>query len=202
VLRYAITSRALFPGDDRQQQAALLHQAARWAIEGIDFIQLREKDLPAAVLANLSRKLIKILPPTTKLLINSRADIALATAAPGVHLTARTGELTPYQIRHLYGSAHLPSPLITVSCHTLAEVDRARDQQADAILFGPIFEKPLPHQPPVTGHGLALLHAACLTAESTPIYALGGITSENASSCIEAGAAGIAGIRLFHWENP
>jgi thiamine-phosphate pyrophosphorylase len=198
MLRYAITSRALFPGDHHRQQAALVEQAARWASAGIDLIQLREKDLPAAWLANLARNLLKTLPATTKLLINSRLDIAIATAAHGVHLTAAPGELTPAQVRQLYAAASLPLPVITVSCHTLAEVARARDHRVDGILFAPVFGKIIAGEIVTPGQGLDELRAACTAAAPTPVYALGGVTLQNAPSCLEAGALGIAGIRLFH----
>ncbi|WP_433984464.1 thiamine phosphate synthase [Tunturiibacter empetritectus] len=98
MLRYAITSRALYPGSEQEKQAALLREASRWIADGIDFIQLREKDLPAATLANLARNLLENIALTaspTRLLINSRPDIALATGAHGVHLTASPDELSP-----------------------------------------------------------------------------------------------------------
>src|SRR5580698_689026 len=115
VLRYAITSRALFSGDDRQQQAALLGQTARWAADGIDLIQLREKDLPAGTLVDLARKMMKeigLACRTTKLLINSRADIAIAAGADGVHLTAASGEVSPAQIRDLFAAVNRILPIV------------------------------------------------------------------------------------------
>jgi thiamine-phosphate pyrophosphorylase len=198
MLRYAITSRTLFPGDERQQQTQLIEQTVRWASSGIGLIQLREKDLPPADIAVLARRILKNLPANPKLLINSRADIAIAAGAQGVHLTAAPGELTPDQVRHLYAVADLPPPFITVSCHTLAEVAQARDKRVDAILFAPVFGKFVAGQTVAAGQGLDQLQAACTAAAPTPIYALGGVTLENAPTCLQAGAAGIAGIRLFH----
>ena len=211
MLRYAITSRALYPGDEVQQQAALLREASRWVADGIDFIQLREKDLPAASIAALAREILQAIAAAnspTKLLINSRPDIAIATAAHGVHLTASAGELTPAQVRKLYArslyaAANRPAPIITVSCHTLDDVHRARVHQANAILFAPVFEKIVAKkivagQTIAPGQGLNQLRAACLAAAPIPVYALGGVTLENANACLEAGASGIAGIRLFH----
>jgi thiamine-phosphate pyrophosphorylase len=201
MLRYAITSRGLYPGDELQQQAALLRQAHRWAAEGIDFIQLREKDLPDTDIAALAREIIKIIAlasSSTKLFINSRADIAVATGAHGVHLTASPNELTPKQVRGLYASANLFAPIISISCHTLEEVRRAGINHADAILFAPVFEKVVAGQIITPGQGLDQLRAACLAASPIPVYALGGVTLENAAACLDAGAAGIAGIRLFH----
>lgn len=200
MLLYAITSRKLYPGNELEQQAALLDHATRWAAEGIDLIQLREPDLPAANIAALARQILSIIARAscpTKLLINSRADIALATGADGVHLTAAPGELTPTQVRALYASASRPAPTITASCHTLDDVHRARLTQADAILFAPVFEKVIAGERILPGQGLERLHAACLAASPIPVYALGGVTFHNAGLCLEAGAAGIAGIRLF-----
>src|SRR5438477_5111229 len=148
MVRYAITSRALYPGNELQRQTSLLREASRWIAEGIDFIQLREKDLPAASIAALAREILQAIAAAnspTKLLINSRPDIGIATAAHGVHLTASAGELTPPQVRKLYtrslyAAANLPAPIITVSCHTLDDVHRARVHQANAILFAPVSE--------------------------------------------------------------
>jgi thiamine-phosphate pyrophosphorylase len=200
MLRYAITSRTLFSGDDAHRQTALLAQCALWANEGIDFIQLREKDLPAADLASLARRILTLLSDArspTKLLINSRPDVALATAAHGVHLTAAPGELPPSQVRQLYAEAGCAAPMLSISTHTVAEVVQARNDRVDAILFAPVFEKSIAGQIVTPGHGLEQLHHASIAAAPVPVYALGGITLENAASCIAAGASGVAGIRLF-----
>jgi thiamine-phosphate pyrophosphorylase len=201
VLRYAITSRALYSGNEHEKQATLLRQASRWAADGLDLIQLREKDLPSAATAALARQILKaisVVPGSTKLLINSRPDIAIVTGAHGVHLTTDPDELTPAQVRSLYALATLPAPVVTVSCHTLDDVRRAREDHADAILFAPVFEKKLYDQESIPGQGLERLQAACTAASPIPVYALGGVTLESVTACIAAGAAGIAGIRLFH----
>lgn len=221
MLRYAITDRSLFSnlsqsGDtdrvarpsqsygqvwDAQgsaQVSALILQTAKWATDGIDYIQLREKDLPPATLATVTRRILEAIRHTpTKLLINSRLDVAVATGAHGVHLTSAPGQLAPAQIRELYATATLAPPIISVSCHTLAEVERARSE-ADLILFAPVFQKSVAGQLIARGDGLEALRAACLAAAPNPVYALGGITTENAPACIQAGAAGIAGIRFFY----
>ncbi len=218
-LLYAITYRSRFPDseDEPQRQAALLRTAARWAAIAApdgpdapgrpDFVQLREKDLEAGALAALARNLLHTLntgQPAPKLLINSRADVAIAVAAAGVHLTSAPGELTPSQVRRLYAAAGLPGPIISVSCHTLAEVARAASPEAGAaatlILFGPVFEKvvsDIPGEHTAAGSGLELLRSACAAATPTPVLALGGITQTNTPACLAAGAAGIAAIRLF-----
>ncbi|HEY6412393.1 MAG TPA: thiamine phosphate synthase [Edaphobacter sp.] len=202
MLRYAITQRTLFSGDDRDdslQQAALVRQAARWAAEGIDFIQLREKDLPSFDLILLARKILEAISAhPTRLLINSNPGVAITTAAHGVHLTAAPNQATATDIRRRYAQSKLPDPVITVSCHTLAEIERARTQPITAILFAPVFEKSISGQQVAPGTGLERLREACNSAAPIPVYALGGVTLENAPQCLEAGAAGVAGIRLFH----
>ncbi len=196
--RYAITCRAFYPGDEGQKQAALTAQCARWAREGIDTIQLREKDLTAAALAQVARGILEAIGgSSTKLLINSRADVAVTTGAQGVHLTAAPGELTPTQVRKIYAAVNAPAPIVTISCHTLEEVRRAALHKPEAILFAPVFGKTVTGGAVIAAAGLDRLHEACIAAAPTPVYALGGVTQENAPSCIEAGAEGIAGIRLF-----
>ncbi len=229
MLRYAITDRRRFADDEAACADALVAQAATLAARGdIDYFQLREKDLPPAALAGLARRILEELRggpfiprtsrdewgtnrPGPKLLINSRADVAIAVRADGVHLTSSPGELTPAQVRALYVAAGLPLPIISVSCHTLAEVIAARGLRSedelcfapdpaatpDLILFGPVFEKRIGDEPVVEGSGLKLLREACAAAAPIPVLALGGITEENGAACLEAGASGIAGIRLF-----
>lgn len=208
MLRYAITDRVRAASDGPSQEQALLNQAERLAETGVDYIQLREKDVAPGKLASLARKLLAILRAKAnapKLLINSRADVAIAVGADGVHLTSAAGELTPADVRQLYASAGLPEPVVSVSCHALSEIPPARAAAASLILFGPVFEKTVgsyssgaPSDTVVAeGIGLNLLHLACAAASPTPVLALGGITAENTPATLAAGAAGIAAIRLF-----
>lgn len=203
-LRYAISDRNWFAANEQTPQAtlspetALSGQAARLAVEGVDLFQLREKDLTSAELAALARSLLLVLlPSATKLLISSRADVALATSAHGVHLTSSRDELTPRQVHFLYAEASLPAPIVTLSCHTLEDVVRHRLEPLSAILFGPVFEKSVAGKRHAEGTGLDLLERACAAAAPIPVLALGGVTPENSGSCLQAGASGIAGIRLF-----
>ena len=200
MLSYAITQRTLFSGDNRLQQEALVRQTARWAAEGIDFIQLREKDLSPFDLILLARKIIEVISQTpTRLLINSNPGVAISTAAHGVHLTAAPNQTTPTQIRHRYAQAGLPDPIITISCHNLAEIERAQSERPlRNPLRADLRKIHLSGQQITPGAGLNHLHEACVAAAPIPVYALGGDTLENARQCLAAGAAGIAGIRLFH----
>jgi thiamine-phosphate pyrophosphorylase len=202
-VRYAITDRTMIPDGLKLSTAeggldALSRQAARLAAEGVEFLQLREKDLPASELVAVARRLLRAVGDSeTRLLINGRADVAIATAAHGVHLSSLPEELTPRQVHDLYARASLPAPVVTISCHTLADVIRHRLAPITAILFGPVFEKSVSGEHRAVGTGLALLRQACIAAAPVPILALGGITATDAAACLEAGASGVAGIRLF-----
>ena len=174
-------------------------QARRWAAEGVEFVQLREKQLGAGELVRRAAAM-RVGLPATKLLVNGRADVAVAAGADGVHLTARTGELTAEQVRRVFRAAGVGEPVVSASCHSLAEVRQAVDGGVDLILFGPVFEKRIAGEVVVAGVGLEALREACAAAGETPVLALGGVTWESAQLCVEAGAAGVAGIRLFSGE--
>lgn len=210
MLQYAITDRIRLAASETARREALLQQARQCAAAGVDFLQLREKDLAARELAELARSILGILhgdgiTGRLRLLLNSRADIAVAVAADGVHLTSSPGELTPAQVRDLFAWAGLPRPVTSISCHSTAEVRRARELEPSLILFGPVFEKviAMPRDEHAaqtvvsSGTGLELLRAACVAAGPVPVLALGGVTRSTTQECLQAGAAGVAGIRLF-----
>lgn len=200
MLRCAITEGAASGFVNSTEIERLERQVLRWAAEGIDFIQLREKNVDAGALFVLAEATMRVLDNvrcSTKLLVNSRADVAIAARAHGVHLRSHPDELTPLQVRAVYAHAQLPVPVVSVSCHTLEEVQRACDNEADFILFGPVFEKRIGDRLISTGAGLAALSAACRRAGPVPVLALGGVTLQKANALIAAGATGIAGIRTF-----
>lgn len=207
-LRYAITDSARDAADLHARRQSLLASAAQWAYDGIDYVQLRERDLDAGALLQLAREILQSFHRSAsdrrpRLLINARADVAVAAGADGVHLTGRHGELTPAQVRGLFAARGLPQPIISVACHSLADVQQAKAQQADLLLFSPIFEKRVmtADEPAgrvvAAGLGLEALRQACAVAAPTPVLALGGVTADNLAACVEAGAAGVAAIRLF-----
>jgi thiamine-phosphate pyrophosphorylase len=190
MLRCAIT------GGDGWAAMAL---ARRWAAVGVEFVQLREKQLGAGELVRLAAAMRGELRAggRTKLLVNGRADVAVAAGADGVHLTAREGELTAEQVRRVFRAAGAGKPVVSVSCHAVEEVRRAVEGGVDLILFGPVFEKRVDGTVVVAGVGLEALREACAVAGGVPVLALGGVSGESAGLCVEAGAAGVAGIRLF-----
>jgi thiamine-phosphate pyrophosphorylase len=210
-LLYAITDRKLYGPDEESRRVRLLDLTALWSTHGVRFIQLREKDLSGRELVELALGMVKAIqsapsgrPYATRLLVNGRADVALAAGADGVHLPSGADALAPDEVRSIFSAAgRAQRPCISISCHTLAEVEAVRQQQPDCILFAPVFEKRTVQQnrPEVSqilpGTGLALLKQACDLGSPTSVFALGGVTSGNAGRCIQAGAAGIAAIRLM-----
>lgn len=200
MLRCAITDGTASTFVNSTQIERLQKQVSRCAADGIELIQLRERDIDAGDLCSLAEAALSTLrkmKSPTKLLINSRADIAIAVHAHGVHLTSQPDELTPQEVRELYMHAGLPAPIVSVSCHTPADIARARHNAADFILFGPVFEKRVDGKLVAAGTGLEALGLACAVAQHVPLLALGGITRENSGACLAAGATGVAGIRLF-----
>jgi thiamine-phosphate pyrophosphorylase len=187
------TTRQTAPDSPEFKRILELVRAA--TITGIDLIQLREKHLPARVLFELARRAAAITNPCpTRLVVNDRADIALAAACDGVHLTTRS--LKADTVRAAFGTDFL----IGVSAHSLEEAREARDTGADFAVFGPVFDTPSKraYGPAL---GLQKLEAASKELSSFPLIALGGITLENAPQALRAGAHGVAAIRLFNDTN-
>jgi thiamine-phosphate pyrophosphorylase len=200
-LLYYITDRRQFPGDEQQRRRAVLAKIGEAARAGVDFIQLREKDLTTRELEQLSRAAMNILAQLrlenrelrTALLINSRTDVALAVGADGVHLRSDDFEIPA--VRSVWASAghRQAAAKIAVSCHSPDDVVCAAETGANFAVFAPVFEKrDDPHSTPA---GLTALREACRA--TIPVLALGGVTLANAASCFAAGTAGVAGIRLF-----
>jgi thiamine-phosphate pyrophosphorylase len=202
MLRYAITDRRLLGLHEATRRAGLRRYAHLAVEQRIDYLQVREKDLSAAVLIQVVRELATALAGSgVRLLVSGRCDVALAGDAAGVHLTSSAGELTVREARRIFEQDGARKAVVSVSCHTLADVEHAvgagREERPDAILFGPVFEKRIDAEHALRGTGLKLLQRACAAAGGTPVLALGGVTEANAAECVAVGAAGVAAIRMF-----
>ncbi len=158
----------------------------------IPLLQLREKQLSTRVLYQLATEAVRITRRTaTRLLVNDRADIARATGADGVHLT--TQSLPAGLVRETYGSEFL----IGVSTHSLEEAHVARSKGANFAVFGPVFEteSKVGFGDP---QGLEKLRRVATELKDFPILAIGGVSLDNVADCFQAGASGVAAIRLLN----
>jgi thiamine-phosphate pyrophosphorylase len=172
--------------DRHQTQSRDLFSIVGEACEaGVKAIQLREKDLPASKLFSLAENLKSLCRQNSaKLLINERADIALALDLDGVQLTSRS-----YPV-HAARKVLAAEKLIGVSTHSLREAENAQESGCDFILFGPIFptsSKAKYGEP----RGLGRLNEVARRIK-LPVFAVGGIDPERAKQCRDNGAFGVA----------
>ena len=200
-----VTDRRSLPGlVPETSTAALLQKIEQVASAGVDWVQIREKDLAAGKLAALTRKILRRARAwssaggAVRILVNDRLDIALAEGAGGVHLGEKSLPVQEAKRLVLLASPRSPAGagfLLGVSGHSLEAARAAEDSGADYIFFGPVFATP---SKAAFGEpqGVERLGQVC-RAVAIPVIAIGGITVENATACLDSGAAGLAAIRLF-----
>ena len=192
-LVFYVTDRRGFGLEEPEAAARLLETIENAGRARVDAVQLREKDLSARTMLELARAAVDR-AGQAKVLVNDRLDVALAAGAAGVHLGGESVNVA--DVVEFRAAGRAPAGfLIGRSCHSLEEAMRAERDGADYIFFGPVFATPSKARfgPP---QGAGALTAVCRGVR-IPVVAIGGITLENARSCIAAGAAGVAAIRLF-----
>ncbi len=161
---------------------------------GVDWVQIREKDLPARELFRIAREANSIAGPAARIVVNDRLDVALAAGAGGVHLGSESAPVS--EVVRWCRAGHAPEGfLVGASCHQIEGAVGAEKDGADYVFFGPVFATPskLRYGPP---QGIEPLAEVCRRVR-IPVLAIGGVTAANAAECLRAGAAGIAAIRLF-----
>ncbi len=152
---------------------------------GVDIIQLRDKGAEAGPLLRASEIVRRrTLEFGALFIVNDRVDVARAVGADGVHLGQ--GDLPVGEAR-----SQFPAGLVGVSTHSREEVMRA---EGDYLGVGPVHATPT--KPGRPGVGLDLVRFAAAGA-GAPFFAIGGITLENASEVIEAGATRICVLRAL-----
>jgi thiamine-phosphate pyrophosphorylase len=190
-----VSDRRTLGADGLASLPRLVEKICELAQAGVDWIQLREKDLSGRACAELTRRAVHIWREqpmegrTTRILVNDRLDVALSEGADGVHLGVSS--LKVEDARRLAPEGFL----VGASVHSPESAKRVAGQGADYLIFGPVFATPSKAE---FGEpqGLERLREVCL-AVRIPVLAIGGITLQNAADCVQAGAAGIAAIRLF-----
>ena len=162
----------------------LFDAAEELANAGVAIIQYRNKSADARTILSQARKLKSRIGPRAKLIMNDRADLCLAADFDGVHLGQ--DDLSPERARRIIG----PNRLLGVSTHNPEQVAEADRTAADYIAIGPVFATGSKLNPdPVIGIA-GVRRARELTHK--PLVAIGGITRQNCSSVIAAGADSIA----------
>ena len=183
------TAESTTPSSEEFQK--ILHQVSAAVAAEIQLIQLREKNLSARVLFELTERVMEVVRGTsTKVLVNDRSDIAVGAGADGVHLTTRSLEADV--VRRTFG----PNFLIGVSTHSRVEARCARDAGADFVVFGPVFptQSKKEYGPPL---GVGKLSEVAHLLKPFPVLAIGGVSNDNAGEYLPAGASGVAAITLF-----
>jgi thiamine-phosphate pyrophosphorylase len=178
-----------------------LYKIKAASLAGVDWIQIREKDLSGRECVLLAREALRRTEQSsnssatrTRILVNDRLDVALAEGTGGVHLGENS--LPVQEVRRCVDSrGERKDFLVGVSCHSLAAAKSAASGGADYIFFGPVFATP---SKAAFGapQGIERLKEVC-RAVSIPVIAIGGITLSNSAACLSAGASGLAAVRLF-----
>ena len=202
IVCYVTDRKSLNPAMAQARTSQILENIRRAVEAGVDWVQIREKDLPARELLELARQAVQMAagrgrgnPGRARLIINDRLDVALAAGAQGVHLGHES--LGARDVVRWCRAGNAPSEFaIGVSCHSLEEARKAESAKADYIFLGPIFETPSKLQFGAP-QGLVKLAEVCRAVANMKVVAIGGVNAENAASCIQAGADGIAAIRMF-----
>jgi len=199
-----VTDRKGLASADNGGSEALLERITTAAATGIDWIQIREKDISGKELSFLARNAVAQTKQinqrsgqASRILVNDRLDVAQSEGADGVHLGENSLPVTDV-CKWLAANGKVAEGdkfLVGVSCHSVEAAASAERAGADYILFGPVFATPS-KAPFGAPQGLQRLMKAC-SSVSIPVLAIGGITLDNASDCLAAGARGIAAIRLF-----
>lgn len=196
-----VTDRHLLQGQQPSDAAPtddLLVRIKNAVTAGVDWIQIREKDLSARELLELARRAIAVTRPKanvhTRIMVNDRLDVAIAAVAAGVHLG---GDSIPVAeaVQWCRAGNAPPDFMVGASCHHVQEAIAAERAGGNYIFFGPVYETPAKMKFGAP-QGIDKLTEVCRTVQ-IPVLAIGGMDEKNAGTCLSAGAAGIAAIRLF-----
>ncbi len=191
-LIYLITDGTMTAENFAEKKEKIIRLVKTAVEEEVSLIQIREKCIPARLVFEIATAAVEITRNTnTKILINDRADIALAANADGVHLTAVS--LSAEIVRRNFPENFI----VGVSAHTLEKAEAAKNQAADFVTFSPIFHSSGKGEP----QGIERLKEVCQRLNSFPVIALGGVDETNFKKVLETGASGFAAIRFLNDAN-
>lgn len=148
----------------------------------VDWIHIREKQLPIEELFSIVQSLKETGVPLSKVILNGNASVAVATGASGIQLSSN-GEDVSFVKKHF--------PMVRVGCsvHSLREALEKEEKGADFVIYGHVFETA--SKPGLRPRGLLALHEIS-SYVSIPVIAIGGITPFNVMDVLSAGAGGVA----------
>jgi len=189
-----VTDRKALPGSGEEQLRAVMDKIEDAGCAGVDWVQIREKDLSPRELWLLAEEARRRVPASCRILINDRLDVAVSCGAAGVHLSEHSVPVED-AARFVREKNATGKFLVGRSTHSVESVKQAAAAGASYVIFGPVFDTPS-KRAYGPAQGIERLAEAC-RAVSMPVLAIGGITVENAKDCRAAGGGGIAGIRLF-----
>ena len=187
-LTYLITRGELTPENFEEQKGGVFATLRASVAAGISMIQIREKNVTARQLLELTREAFSIVGGSqTRLLVNGRPDVAAAAGAHGVHLPENG--LPVAAVRRTF-----PSPfLLGASVHGLEAARSARADGADFVVFGPVFDSGEKRT-----KGIDELRSVCAEMGEFPVIAVGGMDENNRDEVLRTGAAGYAAIRYLN----
>jgi thiamine-phosphate pyrophosphorylase len=191
IVCYVTDRKALGTADSAENLLVRIRAAVT---AGVDWVQLRERELPARELLALTKAAIGLGGGEARIVVNDRLDVALAAGAAGVHLGGAS--LPANEVVRSLREENAPAEfLVGVSCHSMKEAREAENAGANYVFLGPVFDTPAKRSygPP---QGIARLAEVC-SAVRIPVIAIGGVNDENGMECVSAGATGIAAIRMF-----
>lgn len=185
---YLITKGDAMPENFPEKRSKILTVVEAAVAAGISIVQIREKEISAKQLFELTTDAAAITSSSsTKLLVNGRPDVVKAAGADGVHLPENG--LPIADVRRSF-----PAPfMIGASVHDPDRARAAKVEGADFIVFGPVFETP-----EKSAKGIGALSAICAELDGFPVLAVGGVDGLNYQKVIDAGAAGFAAIRYLN----
>ncbi len=159
--------------------------------QGISLVQLRQKSIPQEEYSIWYRKARALCGDAARVMFSHSDAVPDVTAVDGIHCNAK-------QLASLAERPCAEGKLFAASCHNLDELRQAEKLGADYVTLSPVCKTDKYSQQQLLGWvGFSELRRKI----SLPVFALGGMSEDTFSSAMQAGAQGIAGIRLFLCNN-